>query len=158
MSALRVAALRGLYRLAWHALRLRGLLGGRSTGVMCVLTHDSRVLLVRHTYGQRRVWHLPGGRMRRREAPVRAAAREMREELGLRDLDWRELGVREIYLDGISGLSTCLHAELSEPTVRPDPVEIAQSCWFSPGELPRPCGPEVGQLLAMLFAGGTRLP
>jgi 8-oxo-dGTP pyrophosphatase MutT (NUDIX family) len=153
MSALRVAALRGLYRLAWHALQLRArLLPNWGRGVTCLLTRGSRVLLVRHTYGQRETWYLPGGAMRRREAPAQTAAREMREELGLRDLAWRELGARDMRLDGVCGRRNCLHAELAEATVRPDPVEIAQAHWFELSELPGRRGAEVGQLLALLGA------
>jgi 8-oxo-dGTP diphosphatase len=151
MSPLRVAALRCLYRLAWRVLQLRTLLlpnWGR--GVTCLLTHGSRVLLVRHTYGRRGTWYLPGGAMRRHETPTQAAAREMHEELGLRDLSWHELGARDMRLDHVSGRRTCLHAELTDPAVRPDPVEIAQARWFELGELPARHGAEVKQLLALL--------
>jgi 8-oxo-dGTP pyrophosphatase MutT (NUDIX family) len=151
MSALRVVALRGLYRLAWHALQVRTRLApGWGRGVTCLLTQGSRVLLVRHTYGQRGTWYLPGGAMRRREAPAQTAAREMREELGLRDLVWHELGARDMRLAGVSGRRNCLHAELADPTVHPDPVEIAQAGWFELSELPGRRGAEVGQLLALL--------
>ena len=51
-----------------------------------------RVLLVRHTYGSRG-WDLPGGSMKRGEAPVNAARREMHEELGVTIDDWRSLGL-----------------------------------------------------------------
>ncbi len=155
MSSLRLAVLHGLYRVAWRALQLRALLWPRpGRGVKCVITDRERVLLVRHTYGQRRTWYLPGGVMRRRETPLSAAAREMEEELGLRDLDWRELGARDMSIDGLPVQLTCLHAELSDPTVRLDPVEIAEARWFDLRRLPSPRGSDVGVVL-LLFLHAT---
>lgn len=48
-----------------------------------VLAFDAEgcVLLVRHSYGSGR-WMLPGGGIARREAPLTAALRELREEVG----------------------------------------------------------------------------
>ncbi len=154
MSRLRVLALRRLYRLAWLALQLRStVIPRRGRGVKCVLTHRGRVLLVRHTYGKRRTWYMPGGGVHRRESPLRAAEREMREELGLDGLNWRELTTREMRLDRMSVRLTCLHAELPDPaSVRADPVEIAQVGWFAPHALPVPRGGEVALLLNLLSA------
>ncbi len=154
MSALRVAVLRRLYRVAWRVLQLRSLLiPGRGRGVKCVLTHGDRVLLVRHTYGERATWYLPGGGVRRRESPLHAAEREMQEELGVRDLSWRELATWDMRLERISVRITALHAELPDPTrLRVDPVEIAEIRWFARGQLPTRCGAEVQLLLARLAA------
>lgn len=45
---------------------------------------DGRFLVVRHSYADTRRWSLPGGGYKpARETPARAAAREVREELGL---------------------------------------------------------------------------
>ena len=158
MSELRVALLRRLYRLAWLGLQLRSLvLPRRGRGVKCVLTSDGRVLLVRHTYGKRATWYIPGGGARRRESPLRAAEREMREELGVRDLDWRELATREMRLDRMSVRLTCLHAELTDPErVRADPIEIAEARWFAQDKLPVPLGAEVRTLLHLLTAEPER--
>jgi ADP-ribose pyrophosphatase YjhB (NUDIX family) len=153
MSSLRVRALRRLYRVAWRALQLRSvLLPGRGRGVKCVLTHRGRVLLVRHTYGQRRTWYLPGGAVHRGEAPAHAAAREMQEELGLHELQLRELATQDLRLERISVRLTCLHAELTDPRVRVDPVEIAEVGWFALDDLPTPRGSEVGLLLMLYVA------
>ncbi len=93
VPSLRVVAMRRVYRVAWRGVQLRAMLWRRSSsGVKCVLTHGEQVLLVRHTYGRRHVWYLPGGGVHRGEPPLRAAAREMEEELGLRGLrcaSWR---------------------------------------------------------------------
>src|ERR1700742_4278180 len=79
-------------RVAYVGLRTYSFLARpRVTGVKCVLTHGDDVLLVRHTYGNRS-WDLPGGTVRRREAPRDAAEREMHEELGRRIEDWAALG------------------------------------------------------------------
>src|SRR3954469_16804736 len=53
----------------------------RSRGVRCILRRGDEVVLVRHSYGDRR-WMLPGGRVRRSEDPVATARREMQQELG----------------------------------------------------------------------------
>jgi 8-oxo-dGTP pyrophosphatase MutT (NUDIX family) len=158
MSQLRIFLLRRLYRLAWLGLQLRSLvIPRRGRGVKCVLTNGGRVLLVRHTYGQRAMWYLPGGGAHRRESPLHAAEREMREELGVSDLRWRELATREMHIDRMDVRLTCLHAELADPDgVRPDPVEIAEVRWFSQDQLPLPVGPEVRPLLQLLAAAPLR--
>jgi 8-oxo-dGTP pyrophosphatase MutT (NUDIX family) len=155
LSRLRLALLRPLYRVAWRLLQLRStVLPHRGRGVKCLLTHRGQVLMVRHTYGARRTWYLPGGGARRRESPEHAAAREMEEELGLRELPLRDLITRDMRLERIAVRLTCLHAEVSDPKlVRPDPLEIAEVAWFSPEELPRPRGSEVDFLLMLLAAG-----
>jgi 8-oxo-dGTP pyrophosphatase MutT (NUDIX family) len=149
--SLRVAVLRRLYRVAWRGLQLRQrLIPGRARGVKCVLTHRERVLLVRHSYGERDTWYLPGGGVHRRESALHAAEREMHEELGVTDLRWRQLANWDMRLERVSVNLTALHAELADPArVQPDPVEIAEVRWFARTELPRPRGSEV-ELLVVL--------
>jgi ADP-ribose pyrophosphatase YjhB (NUDIX family) len=149
---LRVALLRRLYRVAWRGVQLRAMLWRRSSGgVKCVLTHGEQVLLVRHTYGRREVWYLPGGGVHRGEPPLRAAAREMEEELGLHDLELRELATFETRLERIAVRLTCAHAELPDPAlVSMDPVEIAQVGWFARAKLPTPIGSEERMLIALV--------
>jgi 8-oxo-dGTP pyrophosphatase MutT (NUDIX family) len=152
----RVAGLRLLYRVAFRLAQLRAVvLRRRGRGVKCLLIHDHReVLLVRHTYGPRAVWQLPGGGAHRGEAPASTAAREMEEELGLRDLSWHELVTFDISLEHMPVNLTCLYADVADPTLRPDPVEIAQARWFPFNHLPARLGDEVLQMLQMLPEGG----
>lgn len=148
----RVAALRLLYRLAFRLAQTRALVfPGRGRGVKCLLTHGDELLLVRHTYGPRRLWVLPGGSAHRGEPPASVAAREMHEELGLRDVDWRELVTLDIRLERMPVHLTCLHAELVDPVVCPDPIEIDEARWFAMDELPARLGSEVEQMLDRLY-------
>jgi 8-oxo-dGTP pyrophosphatase MutT (NUDIX family) len=154
MSALRVAVLRRIYRVAWRLLQLRYIVWPRrGRGVKCLLTHRGRVLMVRHSYGARKTWYLPGGAAHRGEPALDAAAREIREELGLQGLQLEDLVTRDMRLERIEVRLTCLHAEVPDPErVRPDPVEIADVAWFEPTALPRPRGSEVDLLIALLKA------
>ena len=64
-------------RIVWRGF------GPRTVGVRgLVVDEHRRVLLVRHSYGPR-LWHLPGGGVKRRESLVDALRRELREEVGI---------------------------------------------------------------------------
>ena len=127
-------------RIAYAGLRTYWfLLRPRIVGVKCVLTHGEDVLLVRHTYGSR-AWDLPGGTVRRREAPRDAARREMHEELGRRIDDWTPLGelfVRSNHHDDDLHLFL---ARMSDRQVEIDLVELAEAGWFPRGALPADLG------------------
>jgi 8-oxo-dGTP pyrophosphatase MutT (NUDIX family) len=151
LQALRLKVLHLLYRVAFRLVQLWSILSRRrGRGVKCVLTHRGEVVLVRHTYGPRGVWQLPGGAAHRGEDPAQVAAREMQEELGLRGLRWRELLTTDVRLERVRVNLTCLHAEVPDRVLHPDPVEIAQARWFALDALPRSVGEEVQDLLALL--------
>ena len=132
-AALRLAHL-GLR--AWWALARP-----HTRGVKVVLRRDDgAVLFVRHTYGDRAVWELPGGGLRRREAPQDGAAREAREELGL-DLACRGLALVET---GGDGKTTTIHvftaALPAGGEVEPDGGELAEVRWAPPSAPPARSG------------------
>ncbi|MGH9137599.1 MAG: NUDIX hydrolase, partial [Acidimicrobiales bacterium] len=108
-----------------------------TAGVVCLVRRgDGRVLLVRHSYRQR--WGTPGGLMDRGEEPAAAVVRETAEETGLAveaiepptvvvDPQARRIDI--VYdarlLDG------------ADPdSARPCSVEIAETSWFAPDDLP----------------------
>ena len=116
----------------------------RSSGVRCVVRRGDAILLVRHSYGDRR-WMLPGGRMRHGEAPVETARREMRQELGIDAGRWTVIGClgaragyrRRSRTEGFRRHSTYYVAtELSTIAVNPRAAEIAEARWFPCGTLP----------------------
>src|SRR5437764_3115576 len=87
-----VAARRLAYRSAYRVLTVSWLIRRPAkSGVKCLLVNQERILLVRHTYGYRG-WDLPGGAIKRHEAPLTAARREMHEELGVEADGWISLG------------------------------------------------------------------
>jgi 8-oxo-dGTP pyrophosphatase MutT (NUDIX family) len=118
-------------------------------GVKCVITDDDRVLLVRHTYGRRREWDLPGGTPRRGETPFEAATREMEEELGLRITDWQPLGDLLRTSWGCPDTLNCFRAELAAPTLSANRAEIAAERWFPREQLPKPLGRHVRAVLSL---------
>lgn len=76
------AAWRGAMRLAWLGKRTWWWIRRPTVhGAAVVVRVGPRILLVRNSYQPRLT--LPGGRMRRGEDPAAAAARELREEVGL---------------------------------------------------------------------------
>jgi 8-oxo-dGTP pyrophosphatase MutT (NUDIX family) len=110
-----------------------------------VLDRDDRVLLIRHSYGDRR-WMLPGGGIDRGEDPVSAAMREVREETGCRLDPALPLGraadpavamLHEIHL--VAGWT-------GDPP-QADGREILAAAFFALGDLPAPVSPRFAEAL-----------
>jgi 8-oxo-dGTP pyrophosphatase MutT (NUDIX family) len=133
------------YRLALSLLRGWWVVGRpRSRGVRCILRRGDAVVLVRHTYGDRR-WMLPGGRVRRNEDPVAAARREMHHELGVAGTRWQVVGrlaARRRYRrrstsEGFRRHSTFyIEAQVVTRTLRPRRGELSDAGWFRVSALP----------------------
>jgi 8-oxo-dGTP pyrophosphatase MutT (NUDIX family) len=112
----------------------------RQRGVKCVILRGGEVLLVRHTYGDRRRWQLPGGAVKRGEDPLQAARREIREELGAEINEWSSIGelpVRELHRRVVL---FCFSAPIRDLHIHLDPGEIAAARWFRRDRLPEQLG------------------
>jgi 8-oxo-dGTP pyrophosphatase MutT (NUDIX family) len=141
--AVRRAALRAAYtglRVYWFLAR------PEVRGVKCVLTKGDRVLLVRHTYGDRR-WDLPGGRTRRGEPGSNTARREMHEELGVLIEDWSPIGVVSGTTQFRRDRMQIFQAEMRDGEIEIDLGELAAMRWFAREELPANVPAYVPQIL-----------
>lgn len=103
----------------------------RTFGVKVVL-HDAssgEVLVVRHSYGNRRIWHVPGGGYRPgRESAEDAARREMREELSIDPGPLVPLGEYRTSAQGNRDTARIFAASVHAPAVSPSP-EILEYRW-----------------------------
>jgi 8-oxo-dGTP pyrophosphatase MutT (NUDIX family) len=150
------ALLRVAYRVAYRGLQAWSTVarpGAR--GVKCVLLDaHGRALFVRHTYGRRADWQLPGGGVHRRESPADAVRREAREELGVDGLVWERRGAIDFVWHGQREQLTVFVAPWPGGAPRLDPVEIADAAWFSLEEPPSPVGPSTRLALRVLAEDG----
>ena len=132
------------YRLAfaafgiWRAVnhRLIGILGGRTLGVRMVVTRNGAVCLIRHSYGDRCAWMLPGGAVDWREPPEIAAARETAEEVGITDL--RHIRIVDAYRHRLNWGEdiVIVYAAETEEEGMANSAEIAEIRWADPDQLP----------------------
>ena len=147
---LSVQARRSAIRVAYAGLRTYWFVfRPRIVGVKCVLTDGDDVLLVRHTYGSR-AWDLPGGTVRRREAPRDAARREMQEELGRRIDDWHELGELFVRTNHHDDNLHLFLARVNDRRLELDLGELAEAGWFPRDALPADLGRYVRPIVARL--------
>lgn len=138
-----VAIRRQAYRVAHRLLRVWWFVRRPPLhGVKCILTDSDRVLLVRHTYGDRS-WDLPGGTVRRSEDAARAATREMEEELGVHVERWHPLGDVLRFSYGHKDTLHCFHAEVDAPELSLNQAELADAKWFPDSAIPTETGRHV---------------
>ncbi|HWH11434.1 MAG TPA: NUDIX hydrolase [Solirubrobacteraceae bacterium] len=124
--------------------------GSRNRGAKCVLLNDGDVLLVRHTYGDRRTWDFPGGFVRRREDPIVAAGRELGEELGIVAPSLRPIGRLVLRFGRRNDTVHYFAADLPDRRLSPDDVELAEARWFNPASPPARRGEHVAGVLETL--------
>ena len=136
------------YRTAYNVLRVYWFVRRPEVrGVKCVLTRGEEVLLVRHTYGDRR-WDLPGGRIKRDEPALNTARREMHAELGVRIEDWAPLGLVTGTAEFRRDRMQIFHAEINDgELLEIDRGELATTHWFPRRDLPRDVPKYVPQIL-----------
>jgi 8-oxo-dGTP pyrophosphatase MutT (NUDIX family) len=138
-------AAHALLRVYWRIAR------PHTRGVKCVVRQGDALLLVRHAYGDRSCWELPGGGIKRGEEPRDAAAREAHEELGLDLADWHALGAVEVRGYGKRTTVLCFEARPPGRALTVDAGEIAEARWFDLGALPRRLGLDARTVLARLL-------
>jgi ADP-ribose pyrophosphatase YjhB (NUDIX family) len=127
-----------LYRLR---RRLWRLLRPRTRGVKVMLFGATgELLLVRHTYGNRAHFLLPGGGVGRFEAPAVAAAREVREELNCGVDGLTFMSVHRSTFEGKIDTVYLYRARVSGE-VRADGVEVAEARFFALDALPESVSP-----------------
>lgn len=106
-------------------------------GVKVVLRDgDGWILLVRHTYGDRDAWGLPGGGRHAEEDPGLTATREVLEEVGVDVTAWEPLG--EIYSEALHKRDTVtlLVGDWPGGEVTLQDTELAEAGWFALDNLP----------------------
>jgi NAD+ diphosphatase len=138
-ARLPIPARRRVFQIGYFALRCWWIVRRPSTsGVKVVLRRDDDVLLVRHTYGRRSEWDLPGGFLNAGEDPQDAALRETAEELGLSAQRPVALGATLVRGGGRRDMRHGFAADVDPAGagLDVDEGEIAQARWFPHDALP----------------------
>lgn len=105
-------------------------------GVGAALVHESRVLLVRQTYGAAKGnWVLPGGYASHDELLDEAAARELREETGVEGEALGVIGVRTRYLPKGGAVYVVFKMRLVDGEPKPDGFEVDAAQYFTADEV-----------------------
>jgi 8-oxo-dGTP pyrophosphatase MutT (NUDIX family) len=153
-----VVVRRAGYRAAHLGLRAYWfLLRPHTRAVKCVVREGDAVLFVRHAYGDRSRWELPGGGIKRGEDARDGAAREAREELGLDLADWRPLGTVEARSRGKRTTIQCFEAHPPGRELTLDEGEIEEARWFELTAPPARLGIDARVVLAGLLGCDVRL-
>ena len=131
----RVARLMRWSLMQWlMAWGIRLIVPRRPVGVGVVLLDaDGRVLLLRHVFHPHRPWGLPGGWLKRPEAPHEGALRELREETGLTAVLGPVLAVDETANPVHVGIIYLAYPQTDHITLSD---EILAADWFWPDDLP----------------------
>ena len=103
------------------------------TSAFVFTTKNNKVLLVKHSYGNKK-WHLPGGSLEANEGPKNAAIREFYEETGgiLKSIE----SIGKIYTQGL-GFSYIFKGSAEGYYYREPNKEISKIGFFDPKSLPK---------------------
>lgn len=107
----------------------------KTTGVKCLIENGGKFLMIRNTYG-RKHWTLPGGGIKKNEAPEKAAQREAFEEVGITLEMLTPIGqyfnTRQYKRDTVH----CFYIETQSNHFKIDNDEVLEAAWFSIADIP----------------------
>jgi ADP-ribose pyrophosphatase YjhB (NUDIX family) len=147
--AIRRRAYRLAYRMAYLAIyTYRFVMRPRTRGVQLILKAGTSILLVRHSYGARGEWALPGGGRRPSEDPVVCARRELKEELGISG-EFRGIGTLNLFHNYHHDTVTIFAVTDLSDQLQLDGIEIEQAQWFATDHLPTNLSPLAFHVLRM---------
>lgn len=133
--------MRALQMAYWMQRRIWRVVRPHTRGVKVMIFNErGELALVRNSYGDSELFVLPGGGMKRFEEPEAAAAREMREELGvqLENLTFRSRhsSSAEGKRDEVYVFEACVNGPLTI-----DGFEVAEARFVSPNDIPPTTSP-----------------
>ena len=127
-----------LYRIRKTLLRV---FRAHTTGVKVMLFgRGGDILLIRNSYGRSDQFALPGGGVRPFEKPARAAAREVREELGCAVADLAYVSTHVNRAEGRRDTVHLFRGRIDERPV-PDGFEVEEARFFALDALPEAMSP-----------------
>jgi ADP-ribose pyrophosphatase YjhB (NUDIX family) len=148
-AKLPVGARRRVFRIGYVFLQVWWFVRRPHTyGVKVVIRRGDDVLLVRHTYGRRAEWDLPGGFINGDEPPADAALREIEEELGVRADHAIMLGTLQQRYGGKKDTVHAFAADADGGPLVVDEGEIGEARWFARDALP----PEISSYIRRVVA------
>jgi len=105
-------------------------------GAAGALVHEERVLMVRHTYGEKKGrWALPGGYATHDERLDQTVVREVREETGVEAEVVDVIGLRTRYTEQGGAVFVLFRMRLRGGVPVPDGMEVDRAAYFSAAEI-----------------------
>lgn len=126
----------------------------RTDRVYVAIVYDKKLLLVKNWLA-RDTWRLPGGGRSKTESEIRAAAREIKEELHVVVAESRleKIINTRAKTDGLKYAQTIYLYQIGIfPKILPDSYEIVAHDWFS--QLPRDAAPGMVEVFTVLKSRG----
>ncbi len=127
-----------------------------TTGVKAMIFNPAgEMLMIRHRYGNTKLWMLPGGGVERGETLAAAAAREVREETECVVAGIAALGAYRARGEGRRDTVHLFRGTTDDVPVA-DGVEVAEATFFALDALPETTSPATMRRIAELI--GQRAP
>jgi len=117
-------------RVLWFGLRMWNIRNLNLTGVITLVIHENRVLLINKKLGVDPGWQIPGGGLKRGKLPEEGALDELHEETGIRVAELELLDIFSSPKDRNLAIIYIGHGLVGsvEPCVQ-DTFEISEARW-----------------------------